>query len=97
MKQHDTKKEFDDLFAVATEDDQFVGDAKPPNPDALLIEAVLLFYRELGLRPSTIQHVAAQSLRRHSAAMRAAMAHVLKHRLSEREIQDVLGRRPGSM
>jgi hypothetical protein len=84
----DAKADFDDLFPPDKEEK--FNDA-PQSPDAALLDAVLIFYRELGLRRTTIEHVAAQSMSRHKKAMRRALAHVLAGHVDERKLLAILG------
>ena len=64
---------------------------EPTNPDAALLDAVLIFYRELGIRPGTVQKIASSSMSKHRNAMRRAMSHVLSEHFGDQEVRAILG------
>jgi hypothetical protein len=59
--------------------------------EKLITEAVLIFYRSLGLKQPSINRIVNQGLRQHRIALKKSIAHVLKSRMGHAELFDIVG------
>ncbi len=77
---------------------QKVGLVSPSREDKAerkITEAVLLFYRSLGLGQDSINRLVDNGLQGHRLAMKRAIAHTLAGRMQHAEMVDLIGPVPG--
>jgi hypothetical protein len=61
----------------------------------MITEAVLIFYRSLGLQQKSINRLVEDGLQGHRIAMKKAIAHALGGRIKQADLVDIIGPVPG--